>query len=191
MIKITGLNKRFGKKIIFKNFSYTFPGNGIVALAGGSGSGKTTLLRMISGLDKKYSGNIELTDVNKISFVFQEPRLLPDSSALENVALVLGNTEESKKTATEMLTKLDLGNDINTLPSEMSGGMKQRVSIARALCYNGDVLLLDEPFNGIDSDRTRVIMDIIKDYSKERLCILVSHNQDHIDYLNCSVLNIG
>lgn len=191
MIKITGLNKRFGKKVIFKDFSFTFPEKGLIALVGSSGCGKTTLLRMIAGLDKKYSGSIELDSITKISYVFQEPRLLPTSTALENVALPLGNTDEAKLKAIELLNGLGLGNDLNSLPAEMSGGMKQRVSIARALAYGGELFLLDEPFNGIDAERTRYIMDLIKDLSENKLCIIVTHNQDQLDYLQCQTLKIG
>ncbi|MBR5315047.1 MAG: ABC transporter ATP-binding protein [Clostridia bacterium] len=187
---ISNLSKKFGKKILFQNFSLNTEKSGIIALWGESGKGKTTLLRMIAGLDKKYSGKIDCENQNKIAYVFQEARLLNNLTALENVSLPLGNTKESLELAKEWLIKMGLEDDLNTYPEEMSGGMKQRVSLARAFAYEGDILLLDEPFNGIDPERTKAIMDILLDYSKTHLCILVTHNKEHIDYLGCTTVNI-
>jgi len=190
MIVIENLSKRFGKKVVFDGLCLTFDDTGITALTGESGCGKTTLLRLISGLDKKYSGKISLGSIKRISYVFQEPRLLKGSTALENVALPLGNTEEAKKTAEEWLIKMGLGSELNTYPEEMSGGMKQRVSIARALAYDGDLLLLDEAFNGIDKNRCLPIMEEIIEYAKKKPCILVTHNQEHIDYFKCKTVKL-
>ncbi|MBQ7968649.1 MAG: ABC transporter ATP-binding protein [Clostridia bacterium] len=187
---ISDLSKKFGKKVILQNFSLNTDNNGIIAIWGESGKGKTTLLRMIAGLDKKYTGKIDLEGKNKIAYVFQEPRLLNNLTALENAALPLGNTKEAAQLAEIWLKKMGLENDLHTYPEEMSGGMKQRVSLARALAYEGDILLLDEPFNGIDPERTKAIMDILIDYSKDRLCIVVTHNKEHIDYLGCKTVNI-
>ena len=190
MIKITNLTKKFGKKEIFKNFSFETEQKGITALFGPSGKGKTTLLRIISGLDKKHTGNVDLDGIKKISYVFQESRLLNNSTALENVALPNGNTKEAKESAEYWLTKVGLKDDINTYPEKMSGGMKQRVSIARAFAYDSDLMLLDEPFNGIDEERVKDIMDMIIDYAKHKKCIIVSHNKEHLDYLNCEIIEI-
>ncbi|MBE6671307.1 MAG: ABC transporter ATP-binding protein [Ruminococcaceae bacterium] len=187
---ISGLTKRFGKKVIFDNFNLEIGNKGIIALSGESGRGKTTLLRMIAGLDKKYSGKIDLGNIKKISYVFQESRLLESCTALENVSLVLKNTEEGKKTAEMWLKKLGLEDDIHTYPDEMSGGMKQRVSIARAFAYDGDLLLLDEALNGIDAERCISIMDMIIEYAKEKPCIVVTHNEEHLKYLGCKVIKI-
>ena len=189
-MKITNLSKRFGKKILFNKFNLTVDESGIVAIKGESGCGKTTLMRIIAGLDKRYSGKIEYGNIKKISYVFQEPRLLPSCTALENVSLPLGNTEEAKETATLWLTKFGLEGDLNTYPDELSGGMKMRVALARAFAYDGDILLLDEAFNGIDADRTKVIMDMVIEYAKTKPCIVITHNQEHLDYLQCKILNI-
>lgn len=187
---ISNLSKKFGKKIIFDNLSLNIEDKGIYALWGESGCGKTTLLRIIAGLDKKYSGKVEYENIKKISYVFQEPRLLYNSSAFENVALPLGNDEKAKETAELWLRKVGLESDIYTYPDEMSGGMKQRVAIARAMAFDGDILLLDEAFNGIDSERTKAIMDLVIEYSKTKPCIVVTHNEKHLEYMNCKVINL-
>jgi len=190
MIRLKNVSKKFGKKVIFKDFSLDIGNSGIYAVKGSSGCGKTTLLRMIAGLDKKYSGDIELENIGKISYVFQEPRLLPNSDALENVTLVLGNDSVASKKAKEMLSKMGLENDLHTYPDQMSGGMKMRTAIARALCYDGDLLLLDEAFNGIDSERTKSIMDMIIEYAKERPVLFVTHNDEQVEYMGCKIIEI-
>ncbi len=190
LMQITDLTKKFGKKTLFEGFSLTVPEKGIIAINGESGKGKTTLFRIIAGLDKKYSGSIDFGSIKKVAYVFQEPRLLPMSTSLENVALPLGNTPEAKEKAKEYLTKVGLENDINTYPDELSGGMKMRVAIARALAYDGDLLLLDEAFNGIDKDTAESIMDIIKEYAKDRPVLVITHIKEHLDYLGCKCIEL-
>lgn len=190
-MKITNLTKKFGKKIVLSSLTAEIPNKGITAVQGASGMGKTTLLRILAGLDKKFLGQIDLGKIKKISYVFQEPRLLNNLTALENVMLVLDKSAKSRETATKWLCELGLENDLNTYPDEMSGGMKQRVSIARALAFDGDLLLLDEAFNGIDEQRTIDIMDIIIDFAEKKPCVVVSHNQDHLDYLKvCKTIEL-
>ena len=187
---ISNLSKKFGKKVIFDNFSLDIGEKGIYALYGRSGCGKTTLLRIIAGLDKKYSGNIGFGNIKKISYVFQEPRLLNNLTALENVSIVLGNDPFKKEKATSWLNKMGLEDDILSYPDEMSGGMKQRVAIARAFAFDGDILLLDEAFNGIDAQTTESIMDTVIEYSNSKPCIFVSHDKRQIEYLNCNVITL-
>ncbi len=190
MIQIINLNKKFGKKALYQHLSITLPETGVVCLTGESGCGKTTLLRILAGLDQKYSGKIDLSGLSRPAYVFQEPRLLPASDALENVALPLGNTAAARDAAVSWLIRLGLGEDLHTLPGEMSGGMKQRVSLARAFAYGGDYLLLDEPLNGLDHDRALVIMDIIKEYAQSHLCLVVTHHQEQADYLGATCVQI-
>ena len=188
---ISNLSKKFGKKIIFDKFDLTIAEKGVTVLSGNSGCGKTTLLRMIAGLDKKYSGKIDHGHIKRISYVFQEPRLLPNCTALENVSLVLGNNENAKLTATEWLTKVGLENDLNTYPDELSGGMKQRVAIARAFAYDGDILLLDEAFNGIDAERAKsIIFDMIAPFAKYKPCIIVTHTPELLTGLDYTLIEL-
>ncbi len=190
MIKITDLTKKFGKKKIFESFNANFGDNGIVILTGESGRGKTTLLRLIAGLDKKHSGKIEFSFAPKISYVFQEPRLLPSSDALENVMLPIENNKENTEKALLILKRLGLESDIHTYPDEMSGGMKQRVGIARAFAYSGNILLLDEPFSALDKERVETVIEMIEAYSKNNLCILVTHNTEQLKNIDCTFINL-
>ena len=189
-MKITNLSKKFGRKVIFDNLSIDIPENGVTAFWGESGRGKTTLLRIIAGLDKKYSGKIDYGNVKKISYVFQEPRLLPACTVLENVTLPLGNSAEATEKAKEFLKKVGLEAEIDSYPDSLSGGMKTRVSIARALAYDGDILLLDEAFNGLDEKNAETVMDLIVEYAKNKPCLTVCHNRTHLDYLNANVINL-
>ncbi len=152
MIEIKNISLSFGENMVFNDFSVKIPFDGVTAVRGPSGEGKTSLFRMLLGLQKPDSGMISGLEGKKVSVVFQEDRLLPWASALENVALV------SDPVAAELaLTALGLKDSMHLLPRELSGGMCRRVAIARALAYGGDVLFLDEPFTGLDEDNKRLV----------------------------------
>lgn len=179
MLKLKNVCKSFGDKVILKDFSYDFKESGLVLIKGPSGCGKTTLLRLIAGLEKKDSGEI-LTD-SVISLLFQEDRLLPWLSAIENVSCVTPKkSAEKKRVAKELLSLVGLDGEENERIENLSGGMKRRVAFARALALCPDVLLLDEPFNGLDSDTKQKLIDITLSFSKEHLVIMVTHDSDDI-----------
>ena len=139
MLKLQNLTKRFGEKTVIENLTHAFPDAGAVALMGPSGCGKTTLLRLIAGLEKPDDGTVEKEGL-RISYAFQEPRLAPTLTCRENVALVL---EKGKDAAVdELLSAFELQEAAAQYPAALSGGMRQRVSLARALAYGGDVLLV-------------------------------------------------
>jgi NitT/TauT family transport system ATP-binding protein len=175
MIKIENISKKFEDKIIFGNFSCEIPDTGITVLRGASGIGKTTLARIIAGLEKPDGGEITGLKDKKISFVFQEDRLFSHMTALENV-----QTVSDKTTAEKILTEFGLGEDLNKKPDELSGGMCRRVAIARALAYGGDLLILDEPFKGLDEKLKEKIFQKILDFSTGSAVLLITH--DSIDY---------
>jgi len=202
MIEIVKLNKYFnrGKKNqihVINNTSITLPDNGLVALLGPSGCGKTTLLNTIGGLDKVKSGNIyinnkkitskfshkvdEIRNLN-VGYIFQDYKLIDNLSVFENVAIVLKmigikDKNEIKKRVEYVLDKVGMLR-YKKRPAEMlSGGERQRVGIARAIVKDPDIILADEPTGNLDSKNTLEIMNIIKAISREKLVILVTHEQ--------------
>ena len=168
-----------------------------VSILGQSGCGKTTMLNIIGGLDKYTSGDLKINGVstknykdrdwdfyrnNSIGFVFQSYNLIPHQSVLSNVELALTlsgvSKAERKKRAIEALEKVGLGEQIHKKPNQMSGGQMQRVAIARALVNNPDILLADEPTGALDTETSIQIMELLKEISKDRLIIMVTHNPE-------------
>ena len=144
------LYKRFGDKPVLEDVSLTVPEGAVVCLMAPSGWGKTTLLRCIAGLEKPDSGTVR--DVpERIGYVFQEDRLCGHMSAVENVRLVTGRRMDLA-TIEAHLTELGLGGQLHQPVEELSGGQRRRVAIARAVCFGGGLLLLDEPFKGLDAE---------------------------------------
>jgi oligopeptide/dipeptide ABC transporter ATP-binding protein len=140
---------------------------------GPSGCGKTTLLRIILGLIKPTAGSVDNTFANT-GVVFQEPRLLPWRTALENVNLVLGDSKETLESAAGYLVQVGLGDAQDKLPRELSGGMQQRVALARALAIDADCLILDEPFKAMDESLRWQIIELVN--KTQAAVLLITHN---------------
>ncbi len=172
MIEFRNVSLSFENKPILKDLSFTLPEKGIVLITGPSGCGKTTIARLILGLIKPDDGKV-VTDGEKISAVFQEDRLIPTLSALKNVSLV-----SDDQTAAGVLSDMKLGDSLNLFPDELSGGMRRRVAIARAMAFNGDVLLLDEAFTGLDDALCDEVLKYILHIYKDRLVIAVTHRPE-------------
>ena len=171
-IRLSNISKSFGEKRVLEQVSMTLPEKGIMRICGVSGRGKTTLLNIIAGLLEADEGTIEGMEGNKVAYVFQEDRLLGWYSALKNVALV---SDEVR--ARDLLVKVGLSGAEDKLPAQLSGGMRRRVSIARALAYESDILLLDEPFSGLDEEvRRELIAPLIMEYARNKPVILVTHD---------------
>ena len=149
-ISVKNVSKSFGGNDVLCDFSAEIPLCNTIVLRGVSGIGKTTLFRLLLGLEQPDAGEICGMENRKASAVFQEDRLLPWASALENVALVSDETR-----AKAALGRLGLNEHMHLFPKELSGGMKRRVAIARALAYGGNILFLDEPFTGLDDENKR------------------------------------
>lgn len=168
--QINNINLSYNDNIIFKNFSISLHINKINIILGSSGCGKTSLLNIIA---KK---------IESPSFVYQEPRLLNHLNAYENINYILKDKIKNKnlrdKTIKEALTITNLIDNIHSKPNELSGGMKQRLSLARALAYNSDFLLMDEPLQGQDIKRNKELLDIIKNIQikTNKTIIYVTHD---------------
>lgn len=173
-MKINNLTKKFGDKLVFDNFSREIPDGKITFIMGESGCGKTTLLRILAGLDTDYIGKIDSIK-GKISYVFQEPRLFPSLNAKANIEVIDCNGGLSSD---ELLELVELKNDADLYPHELSGGMKMRLSLARALYHNGDVFIMDEPFSALDEELKERILPKVFSLLKGKTVIIVSHNSD-------------
>lgn len=163
----------FGEKTIFTDLSLSFASPGQYALLGPSGRGKTTLLRLIAGLEKPVSGSISVPQDARISFCFQEDRLLPWKTVLENVALACGDAETAKR----WIARVGLSGEENSYPASLSGGMKRRASLARALAYDAPILLMDEPFRALDDATHAKMLTLVREAAKDKLLILVTHDE--------------
>jgi len=181
-IELKHVCKNFNGQKVIDDFSLTLPDKGTVCFFGPSGCGKTTLLNCIAGLLPLNGGSISGMEHKKISCIFQEDRLLPWVTANENVAVVV-NADNQAHTAAEWLRLVGLEDAQNKHPNELSGGMRQRVSIARALAYGGDILLMDEPFHALDSKSRDQIITLIKEETPHMLKILVTHSMEEANML--------
>lgn len=174
-IAIENLTVRLNEATIIDNLSLKLSGRS-VCLFGKSGCGKTTLLNVLAGLVKPEHGHVSGMPA-KVAYLFQEDRLLPWVSAVENVNCVLG--EGNKALAEEWLLKVGLlPGDIGKLPRQLSGGMKRRVALARALAFGGDILLIDEPFRGQDEKRRQELMEVLRQHTAGRRMIMVTHDME-------------
>ena len=178
MLKLDNVSFSYGTRPVLSRFSMQLEKGELLALMGPSGCGKSTLLSLIAGLRKPAEGTVT-SDFSGISFVFQEPRLFPWMTARENVRTVCGGDGSE---AEKWLARLGLADAMDKYPAELSGGMKQRVSIARALAYGADVLLLDEPFGGLDAAlRLDVTRQVMEAFAKKTV-IMVTHDESDLAY---------
>lgn len=179
-VKLNGISKRFGTVEAIRRLSLTFPEHGTLAIMGPSGCGKTTMLQMLAGLTRPDSGTV-LCSTARIAYVFQEPRLLPWRTVLDNILLArVKDGTQPPRAAREWLDAMGLGDCTDRYPEELSGGMRQRVAIARALYCDSDLLLLDEPFGGLDEENKHHILSLIREvrHGEDKLTIMVTHDRE-------------
>lgn len=192
-IEFKNVTKKFGDEEIIKNFSYVFDDKKTNFIIGPSGIGKTTIMRIILGLEKSYSGEVSGLEGLKKSAVFQDDCLCDNLSVYLNIRLVTGNTD--KEGIKNSLEEMGLGEVLNKRARELSGGMKRRVAILRALSADFDTLIMDEPFKGLDRETKEKIMEIVIRETGEKTIILVTHDVEELKFFSkrCStkVLNMN
>ena len=193
---LRGIDLRFGQ-------------NGFVSILGPSGCGKTTLLNIVGGLDQYTSGDLIINGKStkdfrdrdwdayrnhSIGFVFQSYNLIPHQSVLQNVELALTLSGVSKRErrarAREALERVGLGDQMRKRPAQMSGGQMQRVAIARAIVNNPDIILADEPTGALDTETSVQVMEILKEISRDRLVLMVTHNPDLAERYSTRIINM-
>ncbi len=188
MLKVNNLCVTLGGKPVLENFSLFCEDTGCTALMGASGIGKTTFLRVLAGLIKPDSGEVEST-FTRVSVKFQEPRLFDWLTVKQNVAAVLDGGE-ADSVAEAWLASVGLENHLHKYPHELSGGMAQRVALARALAYGGDLLLLDEPFSAVDEATKAPLLDLIREYARSHAVILITHNREEAELLEARIVQL-
>ena len=201
MLQLKNIKKKYNtggyEQIALDDVSLNLRDNEFVAILGPSGSGKTTLLNIIGGLDRYDTGDLIINGISTkkykdrdwdsyrnhtVGFVFQSYNLIPHQTVLQNVelALTIGgiSAEKRREMALDALDKVGLKEQSHKKPNQMSGGQMQRVAIARALVNDPDILLADEPTGALDSETSVQIMEILKEISRDKLIIMVTHNPD-------------
>lgn len=173
-IQLHHISKAFDGKQVLQDVNLTLPAGKRTCIMGPSGCGKTTLLHILCGLTAPDQGTVE-NRPERISMVFQENRLCEDFSALENVRMVARNQEEK---ARELLQKLGLEEDLFKRVSALSGGMKRRVAIARALLFDAPLLVMDEPFKGLDEETKEAVMQTVMAETAGKTLLFITHDEE-------------
>lgn len=195
-VRIKNISKAYGEKQVLNHISKEFPAGETSVIMGASGCGKTTLLRILLGLEKADSG--EVTGMpERVAVLFQEDRLCEDASAYENIALVL----ERKRTRAQKdaqkhhvereaaqigITAEDLTQNV----MELSGGMRRRIALLRALLYEADYVILDEPFKGLDAATKQIVMQYVKEKTAGKTTFLVTHDAAEADFFGGNRWNL-
>lgn len=204
MLKVNNISKKFDNKIIFDSISFEVEENDRLLIIGPSGSGKTTLLRCLNKLETPDSGEIYLNDKSyidiesnyirkKVGMVFQSFNLFPHLTVGDNVSLApktlkLDTKENIEKNTRNLLDMVHILDKIDEYPKKLSGGEKQRVAIARTLATNPEILLFDEPTSALDPEVIKSFIEVLKDLSKTKTIVVVSHEMDLIKTYATKVL---
>jgi NitT/TauT family transport system ATP-binding protein len=192
-LEIKNLYKSFGHVTPFSDFSIELPENTITCILGPSGCGKTTLLNLIGGIIKPDQGELNGFSEKKTSYIFQDPRLLPWKTAAENIDFVLDRNmppDERNRYISNMINQVELNGFDGYYPHALSGGMRQRVSIARAFAFSSDIILMDEPFKGLDVKlKANLIRTITSIWLRDkRTVVFVTHDVDEALQMGNTVL---
>lgn len=188
-IEVQGLTKIYGNKKVLQDYSATFSGGNCTCIMGDSGVGKTTLLHILMGLEQPDAGSIKGLAGLKISAVFQEDRLCESFNAIANIGFACGKKTDPV-TITAHLTALGLGDSLEQPVRELSGGMRRRVAICRAVLAAGQVLFLDEPLKGLDEQNKEMTANYIRQYSQGITTLMVTHSQDEVALMGGRLLTM-
>lgn len=192
-IRIKNISKAYGDKQVLNHISKEFPSGETTVIMGASGCGKTTLLRILLGLEKADSG--EVTGMpERVAVLFQEDRLCEDVSAYENIVLVLERKRtraqkdaQRRKIEQEAAQVGITAEDLTQNVMELSGGMRRRIALLRALLYDADCVILDEPFKGLDAATKEIVMQYVKEKVAGRTTFLVTHEQAEADFFGGNI----
>lgn len=193
-IRIENLNKAYGGQQVLKDFCAEFPEGKVTCIMAPSGRGKTTLFRILLGLEKADSGKITGLEEKRISAVFQENRLCENLSAGDNIRLVQtkkeGRTKDFSRRIEEGLRAVGLEGCSGRPVREFSGGMKRRIALLRALYAPCEVLLLDEPFKGLDKETKVKVMDFVRDICQGKTVLCITHEEEEVQALEAGKLEL-
>ena len=188
MLELRDISVSYGEKTVLQHCDLNLMSGERIALMGPSGCGKTTLLRIALGLQTPDRGTVK-RDFSRVSAVFQEPRLLPWRTALENVMLPIAGRPDSRDAAVSHLEKLELADAVGLYPDELSGGMQQRVSLARAMVFAPDLLVLDEAFKGLDVGLRGRVLTLLAGSLQNTSVLLATHSEEEARALSCRILH--
>lgn len=182
-ITVNHITKSYQGKKVLENVSMKFLSNKITCIMGTSGVGKTTLLHILMGLIKPDEGSIEGLEGKTISAVFQEDRLCEAFDAITNVRMVIGNKKSTREICDEF-RQVSLESYEGKQVSQLSGGMKRRVAIVRAVMMEADLYIMDEPFKGLDEELKRQVILYVKEKLKGKTVIIVTHEKSEVELLS-------
>jgi NitT/TauT family transport system ATP-binding protein len=188
-IKLTRVSKHFQDKLLFEDLNLTFPEGKMNCLMGPSGSGKSTIINVILGLIKPDSGEVTGTEGKLVAAVFQEDRLIEHWDAIKNVKLVCDKSVTTNQILEE-LKEVGLEESLNKPVRDYSGGMRRRVAIVRAMLAQSDLIILDEPFQGLDDMLKEQVIDYVRRKTLGKTVILVTHDREEAERLGAELINL-
>jgi len=190
MISLRGVTKRFGDQVVLDGFDLDLAEGGVTALMGQNGSGKTTLARLVLGLTTPDAGAVSGTAGRRGAMTFQEDRLCDQLTAVRNVRLVLDRSVSRAAVVAE-LSRVGLDGESLTKPvRDLSGGQRRRVAIVRALMADADLVVLDEPFKGLDADGKNVLMAYVQERRAGRTMLLITHDPAEAEWFGAHVVEL-
>lgn len=195
MIRVKNLYKKYSQEYLYKDFDISIEENKITSIIGASGCGKTTLFKILAGLEDYEDGNIEGLDKKRIAFIFQEDRLIPWLNIYENIRFVLKSHMEDSlitETVDSILQAMKLEDYKHYMPNELSGGMRRRVAIGRAFAYPCEILLMDEPFKGLDPELKKEIINIFLEMWRlnPKTVIFITHQIDEAETISHHIVEL-